>query len=203
MVKTASSMLPLGTQAPDFLLTDVVTQHTVTLQSSNSREQPKAATVIMFICNHCPYVKHLNQAMTQLANDYIKKHVRFIAINSNNADAYPDDSPENMKRTAEEQNYPFPYVFDETQEVAKAYQARCTPDFFVFDQDLLLAYRGQFDASRPGNNQPIDGACIREALDNILRGEPVSNDQKASIGCNIKWKKENCPEPDIFLQPTS
>ena len=170
MVKTTSSMLPLGTQAPDFLLADVVTGNSVTLQQS---DEPEAATVIMFICNHCPYVKHLNQAITQL------------------------------KITAQEEGYPFPYVFDETQEVAKAYQATCTPDFFVFDQDLLLAYRGQFDPSRPGNNIPADGSSIREALDSILRGEPVADDQKASIGCNIKWKKENSPEPTIFLQPTS
>ena len=200
MVKTASSMLPLGTQAPDFLLTDVVTGKSVSIQRSDT---PEAAMVIMFICNHCPYVKHLNQAITQLAHDYLKKNVGFIAINSNNADAYPDDSPENMKKTAQEQGYPFPYVFDETQEVAKAYQATCTPDFFIFDQDLLLAYRGQFDASRPGNNIPIDGSSLRTALDHILRSESVPEDQKPSIGCNIKWKKENSPEPTIFLQPTS
>jgi thiol-disulfide isomerase/thioredoxin len=200
MAKTASSMLPLGTQAPDFSLTDVVTGTPVTLQRS---DEPEAAMVIMFICNHCPYVKHLNQAITQLAHDYLKKNVGFIAINANNAEAYPDDSPENMINTAKEQGYPFPYVFDETQEVAKAYQAACTPDFFVFDQDLLLAYRGQFDPSRPGNLLPVDGSSIREALDCILRGEPVPEDQKPSIGCNIKWKKENSPEPTIFLQPTS
>lgn len=200
MAKTVSSMLPLGTQAPDFLLTDVITGDPVSLQRSG---EPEAAMVIMFICNHCPYVKHLNQAITQLAHDYLKKNVGFIAINANNAEAYPDDSPENMKKTAEEQGYPFPYVFDETQEVAKAYQAACTPDFFVFDQDLLLAYRGQFDLSRPGSDIPVDGSSIREALDCILRGEPVSEDQKPSIGCNIKWTKENSPEPTVFLQPTS
>jgi thiol-disulfide isomerase/thioredoxin len=200
MAKTASSMLPLGTQAPDFLLTDVMTGNPVSLQRS---DEPEAAMVIMFICNHCPYVKHLNQAITQLAHDYIKKNVGFIAINANNAEAYPDDSPENMKITAKEQGYPFPYVFDETQEVAKAYQAACTPDFFVFDQDLLLAYRGQFDQSRLGNGMPIDGSSIREALDCILIGQPAPDDQKPSIGCNIKWKKENSPEPTIFALPTS
>jgi len=200
MAKTASSMLPLGTQASDFLLTDVITGNSVSLPRS---DEPEAAMVIMFICNHCPYVKHLNQAITQLAHDYLKKNVGFIAINANNAEAYPDDSPENMKKTAEEQGYPFPYVFDETQEVAKAYQAACTPDFFVFDQDLLLAYRGQFDPSRLGNDMPVDGSSIREALDCILRGENPPKDQKPSIGCNIKWKKENSPEPTIFLQPTS
>lgn len=200
MVKTASSMLPLGTQAPAFSLTDVVTGKNINLQR---RDAPKAATVIMFICNHCPYVKHLNQGITQLAHDYLNKNVEFIAINANNAEAYPDDSPENMKKTAQEQGYPFPYVFDETQEVAKAYQAACTPDFFVFDQDLLLAYRGQFDPSRPGNDMPVNGSSIREALDCILRGEPAPEDQKPSIGCNIKWKKDNSPEPTIFLQPTS
>tara|TARA_R100000805_G_C3567397_1_gene74407 strand:+ start:21 stop:623 length:603 start_codon:yes stop_codon:yes gene_type:complete len=200
MVKTTSSMLPLGTQAPAFSLIDVMTGNSVNLQHS---DKPHAATVIMFICNHCPYVKHLNQAITQLAHDYIKKKVRFIAINANNTEAYPDDSPENMKNTAQEQGYPFPYVFDETQEVAMAYQATCTPDFFVFDQNLLLVYRGQFDSSRPGNNIPTDGSSMRAALDHILKGEPIPKNQHPSMGCNIKWRKENSPESTIFTQPTS
>ncbi len=187
MAKTPSSMLPLGTQAPGFSLIDVLTDTPVNLHQSDNQE---AATVILFICNHCPYVKHVNQAITKLARDYMPKNIRFIAINSNDTDNYPDDSPENMKRTAQAEAYPFPYLFDKTQEVAKAYQAACTPDFFVFDQDFLLAYRGQLDDSRPGNGLTPDGSSIREALDCLIQGSPVPNNQKASIGCNIKWKEK-------------
>ncbi len=186
MVKTASSMLPLGTHAPGFSLTDVITDCAINLHQSDNHE---AATVILFICNHCPYVKHVNPAITKLARDYIPKKIRFIAINSNDVEKYPDDSPENMRTTAEKEGYPFPYLFDETQEVAKAYQAACTPDFFVFDQDLMLAYRGQLDDSRPGNGIESDGSSIREALDCLIRGKPVPTLQKPSIGCNIKWKE--------------
>ena len=187
MAKTPSSMLPLGTQAPGFSLIDVMTDLPINLHQSDNQE---AATVILFICNHCPYVKHVNQAITTLAHDYMPQNIRFIAINSNDTDNYPDDSPENMKITANKQGYPFPYLFDNTQEVAKAYQAACTPDFFVFDQDLLLAYRGQLDDARPGNGLKPDGASIREALDYLLRGETVPSHQKPSIGCNIKWKEK-------------
>jgi thiol-disulfide isomerase/thioredoxin len=186
MAKTPSSMLPLGTQAPGFSLTDVITDMPVNLHQSDNQE---AATVICFICNHCPYVKYINQALTKLANDYIPKHIRFIAINSNDTDNYPDDSPENMKITAQNEGYAFPYLFDSTQEVAKAYHAACTPDFFVFDQDLRLAYRGQLDDARPGNGITPSGTSIREALDCLLQGAPVSDHQKPSIGCNIKWKE--------------
>ncbi|MDX2346121.1 MAG: thioredoxin family protein [Legionella sp.] len=186
MAKTPSSMLPLGTPAPGFSLTDVITNSAINLHQSDNQE---LATVICFICNHCPYVKHINLALTALANDYIPKNIRLIAINSNDTDNYPDDSPENMKLTAETEGYTFPYLFDETQEVAKAYHAACTPDFFVFDQELQLAYRGQLDDSRPGNGITPSGASIREALNCLIRGEAVSSTQKPSIGCNIKWKE--------------
>lgn len=184
MAKIPSSMLPLGTHAPQFSLIDVVSGETMSLNGNQSAP----ATVIMFICNHCPYVKHVNNELTLLANDYMKKGVRFLAINSNDIDNYPDDSPQNMKITALTQRYPFPYLFDETQEVARAYQATCTPDFFVFDNDLMLSYRGQLDDSRPGNNLPVNGLAIREAIDCLLDNKHVSANQKPSIGCNIKWR---------------
>lgn len=185
MVKTASSMLPLGTHAPQFSLTDVSSGKTVSLNKSDR----SIATVIMFICNHCPYVKHVNHELTRLANDYMKKGIRFIAINSNDIENYPDDSPENMKKTALEQHYPFPYLFDATQEVARAYQATCTPDFFVFDKEHALVYRGQLDDSRPGNTIKVSGNSIRMALDCLLSNKPVPELQKPSMGCNIKWKE--------------
>lgn len=184
MTLTPSNMLPLGTVAPTFNLTDVITGKKVSLDDAKSDK----ATVIMFICNHCPYVKHVQTDLVQLANDYLKKCVSFIAINSNDVENYPDDSPEKMKYIAKEFGYPFPYLFDETQEVAKAYQAACTPDFYIFDSDLKLTYRGQLDDSRPGNNIPVTGNDIRNALDTILDGKPVSSNQKPSMGCNIKWK---------------
>ena len=142
----------------------------------------------MFICNHCPFVKHINSELTKLANDYLKLNVQFIAINSNDIENYPDDSPQNMKKTALIEAYPFPYLYDETQEVAKAYHAVCTPDFFIFDANLALIYRGQLDDSRPGNNQPVNGASIRHALDCALEGKANTKEQLPSIGCNIKWK---------------
>ncbi len=184
MAKIPSSMLPLGTQAPQFSLLNVVDGKTVSLNEN----QNSLATVIMFICNHCPYVKHVNNELTLLANDYISKGVRFLAINSNDINDYPDDSPDNMKKTALRQGYPFPYLFDETQEVARAYQATCTPDFFVFDKNMILSYRGQLDDSRPGNNIEVNGNSIRIALDCLLADSPVPVNQKPSIGCNIKWK---------------
>ncbi len=184
MAKKTSSMLALGTQAPQFSLLDVVSGKTVGLKNA----QHSLATVIMFICNHCPYVKHVSNELSHLANDYMKKEVRFLAINSNDIESYPDDSPENMKIAAVNHGYPFPYLFDETQEVAKAYQAACTPDFFVFDKHNMLAYRGQLDDSRPGNSIMVDGSSIRIALDCLLSDKPVPTLQKPSIGCNIKWK---------------
>ena len=184
MVKTASAMLALGTKAPTFALPDVISQKTVAL----NKAQGKVATVVMFLCNHCPFVRHINSELPRLAQDYSSKGVGFVAINSNDVNQYPDDSPANMKKTAEEFGYNFPYVFDETQEVAQAYQATCTPDFFVFDHELSLAYRGQLDDSRPGNAVAVTGKSLREALDALILGQPLPAVQKPSLGCNIKWK---------------
>ncbi|KTC93733.1 MULTISPECIES: thioredoxin family protein [Legionella] len=184
MAKTPSNMLPLGTYAPQFSLIDVISNEKKELSSFNEAK----STVVMFICNHCPYVKHVSKELTRLANDYLPKGVNFIAINSNDIENYPDDSPENMKKTALEEGYPFPYLFDETQEVAKAYQAACTPDFFVFDANLVLVYRGQLDDSRPGNQIEVTGSSIRKALDCLLIDQPIKCEQKPSLGCNIKWK---------------
>lgn len=185
MADTPSVMVELGTKAPAFTLKDVVSGE----QKSLSQLKSDKATVIMFICNHCPFVKHVNKELVRLANDYIPKGISFVAISSNDVENYPQDSPDKMKKVAEEQGYPFPYLYDETQEVAKAYQAACTPDFYVFDGDLKLVYRGQLDDSRPGNNEPVNGKDIRAALENILAGKPVDKNQKPSIGCNIKWKR--------------
>ncbi len=185
MSETPSKMIPLGTKAPDFVLPDVVSGKTASLEELKS----PIATVIMFICNHCPYVKHINEALVKVANEYIPKGVSFIAINSNDVEAYPEDSPENMKIVAKKLGYPFPYLFDETQEVAKAYDAACTPDIFVFDKDLKLVYRGQFDDSRPSLEVEPTGKDLRAALDALLNGEKPSENQIPSVGCNIKWKK--------------
>lgn len=184
MARTESNMLPLGTTAPQFDLPDTITGKNVQLNHSSQH----IATVIMFICNHCPFVKHINPELTRLANDYIPKNVRFIAISSNDVVHYPGDAPELMKLNAEQNHYPFPYLYDETQDVARAYQAACTPDFFVFDKGLKLVYRGQLDDSRPGNNLPINGESLRKALDCILENKFIEFTQKPSIGCNIKWK---------------
>lgn len=185
MALTESNMFPLGAKAPDFHLFDVVSEKKVSLNDVKST----TATVVMFICNHCPYVKHVQQQITQLANDYISKGISFVAINSNDVEKYPDDSPAKMKETAEKLQYPFPYLYDETQEVAKAYHAACTPDFYIFDKNLVCVYRGQLDNSRPGNEIPVTGESIRTALDQILKHEPVTVTQKPSMGCNIKWKE--------------
>ncbi len=184
MAETKTKQISLGYDAPDFTLPDTVSDRELSLQELKGDQ----ATVVMFICNHCPFVKHVNKELVRLANDYSPKGVSFIAINSNDVENYPDDSPENMKRTAEELGYPFPYLYDETQDVARAYSAACTPDLSIFDKDLKCVYRGQLDDSRPGNDIPPSGKDIRAALDNILAGEPVSADQRSSIGCNIKWK---------------
>ena len=185
MAKTSSSMLPLGTQAPEFSLLDVISGKIVRLQKQDAH----LATVVMFICNHCPYVKHVNPELSRLAQDYMSKNIRFIAINSNDITHYPDDSPEKMKKTALESGYPFPYLFDETQEVAIAYEAKCTPDFYVFDKNHALVYRGQLDNSRLGNNIKLTGNSIRTALDCLLTNQPVPTDnQTPSLGCSIKWK---------------
>jgi thiol-disulfide isomerase/thioredoxin len=185
MAETASCMIALGTRAPDFKLMDTVTGKTFSLQTLKS----DIATVIMFLCNHCPYVKHIQKKLVEVAAIYEAKKIHFIAISSNDMIAYPADGPALMKKEAEASHYPFPYLYDETQEVAKAYHATCTPDFFVFDNNLACVYRGRFDNSTPGNHQPVTGADLSQALDQILKGQPVNPDQKPSLGCNIKWKK--------------
>jgi peroxiredoxin len=177
-------MIPLGSTGPDFTLPDTISG----TEKSLSELKSDTATVIMFICNHCPFVIHLLEGIQLLATDYLPKGIRIIAISSNNVETYPQDSPEKMKELADEQGWEFPYLYDESQDVAKAYQAACTPDFYIFDSELACVYRGQFDDSRPSNGQPVTGRDIRAALDSILAGIPVSEDQKVSQGCNIKWK---------------
>jgi len=189
MVLTPSTMLDLGTQAPDFSLPDVHGRK-VSLSDFASAK----VLVVLFICNHCPYVKHIRRGIAQVAHDYIPRGVAFVAINANDVDQYPDDSPPNMAAEAEQFGYEFPYLFDETQAVAKAYRAACTPDIYVFDDNRVLVYRGQFDDSRPGKDIPVTGADLREAIDALLAGKPVSDDQVPSMGCNIKWKPGNEPE---------
>lgn len=184
MARTPSNMLPLGTKAPDFLLTDTVSGNILSLQQTKGKQ----ATLIMFICNHCPFVKHVNAEIAKLAKYYLEKGVNCIAISSNDVENYPDDAPDKMANNAREQGFIFPYLYDDTQEIAKAYDAACTPDFYLFDRDLTLVYRGQLDDSRPGNDIPITGNDIRNAIDNLLANNPISQNQKPSIGCNIKWK---------------
>lgn len=184
MAQTPSNMLPLGTLAPSFALPDAISGKIMRL----AELQSERATVIMFICNHCPYVKHVQHELVRLANDYQSRGVAFIAISSNDIAAYPEDAPEHMQTFAREAGFTFPYLFDETQEVARAYQAACTPDFYVFDREMKCVYRGQLDDSRPKNDAPVTGADLRAALDNILAGKPVRTEQKPSVGCNIKWK---------------
>jgi len=184
MARTPSNMLPLGTPAPDFTLLDTVSGKTVSLNDLKSDK----ATVIMFICNHCPFVKHVDEQLVEVGNDYMAKGVSFIAISSNDVDNYPQDGPELMKEEAASLGYPFPYLYDASQEVAKAYDAACTPDFYIFDSDLNCAYRGQLDDSRPGNGKPVTGSDLRAALDDIIAGKAVSTVQIPSLGCNIKWK---------------
>src|SRR3990167_3905544 len=184
MAITPSRMIPLGTKAPEFTLEDVTSGKTLSLSQLKSDK----ATVVVFMCAHCPFVKHLEKELVKVANHYIPKGIRFIAISSNDVVSHPDDSPENMKRQAEDYGFPFPYFYDSTQDVARAYGAECTPDFFVFDNALQCVYRGQFDDSRPGNQTPVTGKDLKEALDCLLEGRPISETQKPSIGCNIKWK---------------
>lgn len=185
MARTLSNMLPLGTKAPEFELPDVVTGKMLKLLDVKSTQ----ATVVMFICNHCPYVLHVLDEILQLANDYLRAGVSFVAISSNDVANYPADSPEKMKEMALERKFPFPYLYDETQEVARAYQAACTPDFFVFDANLGCVYRGRLDESTPGNDKPLTGRDLKSALDAVLSNKPVNSAQFPSMGCNIKWKK--------------
>jgi len=185
MAATPSNMIPLGTKAPDFELLDTVSGQKLSLSQLSSDK----ATVIMFICNHCPYVKHINKQLVHIAEKYIQKGVSFVAISSNDVENYPDDGPDLMKKVAEEHKYPFVYLYDEDQAVAKKYDAACTPDFYIFDKGMKCAYRGQFDDSRPKNEVPVTGKDLATALDDVLAGRQVSFDQRPSIGCNIKWKK--------------
>jgi peroxiredoxin len=188
MVKTASTMKKLGTPAPDFRLLNV-DGRMVGLHDFDE----KPALLVIFMCNHCPFVKHVADGLTQLAMDYLPRGVAIVGINSNDAAAHPNDSPEQMVHEAEQRGYPFPYLYDETQEVAKAYGAACTPDFFLYDKSRKLVYRGQLDGSRPGNNIPVTGADLRAALDAVLAGKPLPEKQTPSIGCNIKWRSGNEP----------
>jgi peroxiredoxin len=188
----SSTMLELGTQAPDFSLPDAVTGRTVSL--SEFHHAP--ALLVMFICNHCPYVRHVRGEVATIAREYAQKGVAIVAINANDPDRYPQDAPPAMRDEAETVGYTFPYLFDETQEVARAYMAACTPDFFLFDGERRLVYRGQLDNSRPGNEVPVTGRDLRDALDAVLDGGEVPADQVPSIGCSIKWKPGN--EPPYF-----
>lgn len=191
MALTPSTMLPLGTTAPDFSLPDT---NGKTVSRADFKDKP--ALLVLFICNHCPYVKHIRTGLAQLARDYLPRGVAMVAINSNDVANYPEDSPANMKEEVKSAGYMFPYLYDESQAVARAYRAACTPDIYLFDKNRKLVYRGQFDDSRPGNGIPVTGKDLRAALDAVLAGKPVSPNQKASIGCNIKWKSGN--EPDYF-----
>lgn len=177
-------MLPIGTIAPDFNLPDTVSGKNVALADIQSNK----ATVVMFLCNHCPYVLHVNEEIVRIVKDYESKGVSFVGISSNDVENYPQDGPDKMKIHATEVGYTFPYLYDETQEVAKAYDAACTPDFYVFDAELKLAYRGRLDDSRPKNDNPLTGKDLRAAIDKVLAGEAVPEPQYPSGGCNIKWK---------------
>ncbi|MBU2952110.1 thioredoxin family protein [Tamlana agarivorans] len=184
MADTPSNMLPLGTKAPYFALPDTVSGTTLSLNALKGSK----GTVIMFICNHCPFVIHINKEIVNIANAYAEKGFGFIAISSNDAINYPQDGPEKMTLHAQNENYPFPYLYDESQGVAKAYDAACTPDFYVFNSDLKLTYRGQLDDSRPGNSQAVTGKDLRQALDCLVETKENTATQKPSIGCSIKWK---------------
>ena len=190
MAQIPSTMLPLGTPAPAFGLPEPATGNTVSLD--DFRDAP--ALLVIFMCNHCPFVKHVRQGLIQFARDYQAKGLAIVAISANDVANFPADSPAKMAQEAKTFGYPFPYLYDESQSVAKAYRAACTPDFFLFDAGRKLVYRGQFDGSRPGNNIPVTGADLRAAVDAVLAGQPIASDQKPSIGCNIKWKAGNEPE---------
>lgn len=188
MVKTASTMLPLGTTAPEFRLPNT---DGTTVSRSDFSGKP---LLVIFMCNHCPFVIHLREALKQFTDEYQKKGLAVVGISSNDVEKYPQDGPEKMKEEAAAAGYQFPYLYDESQDVAKAYRAACTPDFFLFDKDHALVYRGQFDASRPGNDVPITGQDLRAACDAVLSGQDWSGEQSPSIGCNIKWKPGQEPE---------
>jgi len=184
MARTESNMLPLGTIAPDFRLLDTSDNNLKSLSDLKG----STGTLVMFICNHCPFVIHVNQELVAMANDYATKGINCIAISSNDVVNYPQDGPDNMKQNAFDNHYPFPYLYDETQNVAKAYDAACTPDFFLFNGKLELVYAGQLDGSRPGNDIPVTGEDLRNAMDSLVNNSPINPNQKPSMGCNIKWK---------------
>jgi peroxiredoxin len=192
MVLVASTMLELGTEAPHFELRDVTSGQAVTPRSARGSK----GLLVMFICRHCPYVKHVEQELAQLGRDYADQGIGVVGISSNDSVGYPEDAPDSLKEQAEQVGFDFPYCFDETQEVAKAYTAACTPDLFLFDDELKLVYRGQLDDSRPGNNKPVTGQHLRAALDDVVAGRTVSIQQLPSAGCNIKWKPGS--EPSYF-----
>lgn len=185
----ASVMLPLGTPAPAFGLRDVVSGQTCSLDSFAG----KTALLVMFICRHCPYVVHVEQELAKIGRDYRDADLGIVAISSNDPAGYPDDAPRRLKEMAERLGFTFPFCVDETQDIAKAYRAACTPDFYVFDRERRLVYRGQLDDSRPGNNKPVTGRDLRAAIEAVLAGKPVDSNQKAGIGCSIKWKPGNAP----------
>ena len=184
MALTPSTMMPLGTTAPDFTLPDTISGKRISLQNTKGAK----GTLVMFICNHCPYVKHIKDALSKLGKDYAQSGISIIAINANDAQNYPDDAPDKMTAFAKQNSFVFPYLYDESQNVAKAYGAACTPDLFLFDGNLKCVYRGQFDDSRPGNNIPVTGNDLRAAIDNLLAGKAINSKQTPSMGCNIKWK---------------
>jgi peroxiredoxin len=190
MALTPSTMLSLGTKAPDFSLPDVVSGNTISLKTFAD----KKALLVMFICRHCPFVKHVQQQLVQIEQDYANQSLGIVAISANDVANYPDDSPDNLKLMAKELGFNFPFCYDESQETAKAYTAACTPDFFLFDENRQLVYRGQLDASRPSNNVPVTGKDLRSAIDGVLADKEINLDQKPSIGCNIKWKSGKEPE---------
>ena len=189
MSLTPSTMVPLGTKAMDFNLQDVVSGNQISLKNF----EDKKALLVMFICKHCPYVKHTQNEIAKIGKDYANKPLGVIAISANDTSAYPEDSPEGMKGQAQEVGFTFPYCYDETQETAKAYTAACTPDFFLFDKERKLVYRGQLDGSRPGNDIPVTGKDLRNAIGQLLSDQSVSKEQKPSMGCSIKWKSGNKP----------
>jgi len=191
MARTPSTMLELGTPAPDFSLPEPASGHRVSLSDFENRP-----LVVVFLCNHCPFVKHIAPRLSVVAAEFQLRGIGFVGINSNDVENYPDDSPEKMVEAAGAWGFTFPYLYDETQEVAKAYRAACTPDFYLFDPDHRLIYRGQFDDARPGNELPVTGNDLIGPLNALLRGEPISEEQTPSLGCNIKWKLGN--EPDYF-----
>ncbi|MEL6437784.1 MAG: thioredoxin family protein [Cyanobacteria bacterium J06621_8] len=192
MVKTASTMLPLGTAAPKFQLPDVSSNETISLGTFADSK----ALLFMFICQHCPFVKHVQEELAKIGQDYQAQPLGIVAISANDVGNYPQDSPEMMQQMAEKLSFNFPFCYDETQEVSKSYTAACTPDFFLFDGAQKLVYRGQLDDSRPGNDLPVTGKDLRRAIDAVLQDRPIDFEQKPSIGCNIKWKSGN--EPDYF-----